>query len=183
MTGSDATRVISIAGDPERREALGRALREAGFTVLIAASPDEAVNPERPSRSGTGPEDGAPPELRIVARAGGASGAALQAGGFEVLLPENAQDAVLADAALALLRWSAAVPMRDAGVSAEGSLAAVCHDLRTPLSVMIGWVHLMQSGKLDEAGTRRAIDKLHDSLGEQVRILDKMLELPDGSAR
>ncbi len=113
MTGSDATRVISIAGDPERLEGLSRALREAGFIVTIAAP---AIGPAQ-------------------------------------------------------------------GEFGERSLAAVCHDLRTPLSVMIGWVHLMQSGKLDEAGMKRAIDKLHDSLGEQVRILDKMLELPDGSTR
>ena len=112
MTGSDATRVISIAGDPERLEALSRALREDGFIVTIAAP---AIGP--------------------------------------------AQDA-----------------------SVERSLAAVCHDLRTPLSVMIGWVHLMQSGKLDEAGMKRAVEKLHESLGEQVRILDKMLDVPDSSA-
>ncbi len=70
---------------------------------------------------------------------------------------------------------------RNPGASAGRSLAAVCHDLRTPLSVMIGWVHLMQSGKLDEAGMKRAIEKLRDSLEEQVRILDGMLESPEAS--
>jgi len=113
MSGSDTTRVISIAGDPARWEALSRALREAGFTVTTVA-------------------------------------------------PEDSMD-------------------RNPGASAGRSLAAVCHDLRTPLSVMIGWVHLLQSGKLDEAGTKRAIEKLHDSLEEQVRILDGMLETPEAA--
>ncbi len=179
MTGSDTTSVISIAGDPERREALGRALREAGFSVVIAASPEEAMGSEGASRSGSGYGDRTPPQVRIVSRPGSASGTALQADDIEILLPEHARATVLADAALALVRWCAALPARDTGVSAERSLAAVCHDLRTPLSVMVGWLHLMQSGKLDQAGMTRAIEKLHDSLREQVSILDRMLEVAD----
>ena len=163
MSGSDATRVISIAGDPVLREALTRALREAGFIVTIAA-PEEATFPAGAS-FGTGSRNGAPPQVLIVARAGGAPGAAFQA----------------SDASGARAGAAAVGPAQDA--SAERSLAAVCHDLRTPLSVMIGWVHLMQSGKLDEAGMKRAIEKLHDSLREQVHILDKMLEVPDTSTR
>ena len=193
MTGSDATRVISIAGDPGRRETLSHALRDAGFAVTIVA-PQESMNVEGAPRSGAGTSEGAPPQVRIVSRSGGA--VALQSGDLEVLLPEHAQAAVLADAAQALLRWCAAqstFPAGDAsgarageaamdpaqGVSAERSLAAVCHDLRTPLSVMVGWLHLMQSGKLDEAGMKRAIEKLHDSLREQVGILDRMLEVAE----
>ena len=37
---------------------------------------------------------------------------------------------------------------------------ALSHDLRTPLSAMAGWLHLMESGKLDAEGTKRAIGKL-----------------------
>jgi len=53
------------------------------------------------------------------------------------------------------------------------TLRALSHDLRTPLSAMAGWLHLLESGKLDEAGTRRAIEKLRGNIEDQVRTLDR----------
>src|SRR5213083_2769698 len=35
---------------------------------------------------------------------------------------------------------------------ASESARALSHELRTPLAAMAGWVHLMESGKLDDAG-------------------------------
>ena len=49
------------------------------------------------------------------------------------------------------------------------------HDLRTPLSAMAGWLHLLESGKLDAAGTRRAIEKLRGNIEDQVRTIDRYL--------
>jgi signal transduction histidine kinase len=49
------------------------------------------------------------------------------------------------------------------------------HELRTPLSAMAGWLHLLESGKLDEAGTRRAIEKLRGNIEDQVRIIERHL--------
>ena len=51
----------------------------------------------------------------------------------------------------------------------------ISHDLRTPLSAMAGWLHLLESGKLDEAGTRRAIEKLRGNIEDQVRIIERHL--------
>ena len=67
--------------------------------------------------------------------------------------------------------------------SLEQAIGILCHDLRTPLSAMIGWLHLIHSGKLDEAGMKRAIEKLHDNVKDQVRILDRMLDAPEGGAQ
>lgn len=53
------------------------------------------------------------------------------------------------------------------------TLRALSHDLRTPLSAMAGWLHLLETGKLDEAGTRRAIEKLRGNIEDQVRTLDR----------
>ena len=145
------------------------------------AAPEGAGSQERASQSGTASRDGAPPQVRIAARTGGASGAALQAGDIEILLPDHVQAAVLADAAHALLRWCAALPTPQ--VSAERSLAALCHDLRTPLSVMAGWLHLMRSGKLDEAGMKRAVERLQASLEQQIQLLDRMLEVQGGGRK
>ncbi|SRR5258706_10726276 len=52
---------------------------------------------------------------------------------------------------------------------------ALSHELRTPLSAMAGWLHLMESGKLDAEGTRRAIGKLRGNIEEQVRTIDRYL--------
>jgi signal transduction histidine kinase len=52
---------------------------------------------------------------------------------------------------------------------------ALAHELRTPLSAMAGWVHLMETGKLDEAGLKRAITKLRGNIEDQVRTIERYL--------
>ena len=68
------------------------------------------------------------------------------------------------------------------GDNGEGATAlaadakrALSHDLRTPLSAMAGWVHLMETGKLDEAGLKRAITKLRANIEDQVRTIERYL--------
>lgn len=58
---------------------------------------------------------------------------------------------------------------------APDAARALSHELRTPLSAMAGWVHLMESGKLDEAGLKRAITKLRGSIDDQVRMIERYL--------
>jgi len=53
------------------------------------------------------------------------------------------------------------------------SLRALSHELRTPLSAMAGWLHLLETGKLDAMGTKRAIEKLRGNIEDQVRMLDR----------
>ena len=67
-----------------------------------------------------------------------------------------------------------------AGASAGTGLApeaarALSHELRTPLSAMAGWVHLMETGKLDEQGFRRAIERLRGNIDDQVRAIERYL--------
>ena len=57
---------------------------------------------------------------------------------------------------------------------------SLSHDLRTPLSAMAGWLHLMESGKLDEAGMKRAIGKLRGNIDDQVRTIDRFLGATNG---
>ena len=52
---------------------------------------------------------------------------------------------------------------------------ALSHELRTPLSAMAGWVHLMETGKLDEAGFKRAITRLRGNIDDQVRTIERYL--------
>ena len=52
---------------------------------------------------------------------------------------------------------------------------SLSHDLRTPLTAMAGWLHLIESGKLDEAGMKRALEKLRGNIDDQVRTIEKYL--------
>jgi signal transduction histidine kinase len=60
------------------------------------------------------------------------------------------------------------------GISHDAA-RSLSHDLRTPLSAMAGWVHLMETGKLDEAGLKRAINKLRGNIDDQVRTIERYL--------
>jgi len=46
------------------------------------------------------------------------------------------------------------------------------HDLRTPLSAISGWLHLLEMGKLDAAGQQRALARIRSNIDGQVRLLD-----------
>ena len=66
------------------------------------------------------------------------------------------------------------------GAKAEADLPhdaarALSHDLRTPLTSMAGWVHLIETGKLDEAGLKRVASKLRGNIDEQVKTIERFL--------
>jgi signal transduction histidine kinase len=58
---------------------------------------------------------------------------------------------------------------------APDAARALSHELRTPLSAMAGWVHLLESGKLDEAGIKRAASKLRGNIDDQVKMIERYL--------
>jgi signal transduction histidine kinase len=60
---------------------------------------------------------------------------------------------------------------------------ALSHDLRTPLSAMAGWLHLMDTGRLDEAGLKRAIEKMRGNIDDQVRTIDRYLGVSQEGSR
>jgi signal transduction histidine kinase len=68
-----------------------------------------------------------------------------------------------------------------AGASPAGSplapdaARALSHELRTPLSAMAGWVHLIETGALDDAGIKRAASKLRANIDDQVKTIERYL--------
>jgi len=40
---------------------------------------------------------------------------------------------------------------------------------------MAGWVHLLEMGKLDEAGLKRVVARLQGNIDDQVRTIEKYL--------
>ncbi len=131
--------------------------------------------------------------LKVSGAERSATGRALQAAGISFV---EARDA--GEATRALEQCSAAVVLNDgdlipaaeaealsrsitaAAQSSRGALPrdvarSLSHDLRTPLSAMSGWIHLMETGALDDAGLKRAISKLRGNIDDQVRTIDRYL--------
>lgn len=113
-----------------------------------------------------------------------AAGAALRNAGFGVVEVQDwdqAAEALRTGEAELVVADSASINALTEGRRAgPGGLPrdlarSLSHELRTPLSAMAGWLHLMESGKLDEAGLKRAIGKLRGNIDDQVRTIDRYL--------
>jgi len=55
-------------------------------------------------------------------------------------------------------------------------LAVVSHELRSPLTAILGWAHLMKSGKLDEATTKRAVEIIERNADSQNQLIEDLLD-------
>ena len=131
--------------------------------------------------------------LKVAGDERGATGRALRSAGVEVTEIREGREA-----AAAIDACTATLVLRDgellSAAEAEGltkAIAAVSqstrealprdvartlsHELRTPLSAMAGWIHLMETGSLDDAGFKRAITKLRGNIDDQVRTIDRYL--------
>jgi signal transduction histidine kinase/DNA-binding response OmpR family regulator len=56
-------------------------------------------------------------------------------------------------------------------------LATLSHELRTPLSAILGWSHLVRSGKLDEGQLMRAFETIERNARSQSQLIDDLLDV------
>jgi len=56
-------------------------------------------------------------------------------------------------------------------------LATVSHEIRTPLNAIIGWSHLLRSGRLDQATTQRAIETIDRNAKSQAQLIEDILDV------
>jgi signal transduction histidine kinase/CheY-like chemotaxis protein len=56
-------------------------------------------------------------------------------------------------------------------------LATVSHEIRTPLNAIIGWSHLLRSGRLDKATTDRAIETIDRNAKSQAQLIEDILDV------
>ena len=56
-------------------------------------------------------------------------------------------------------------------------LATLSHELRTPLNAVVGWAHMLRSGKLDEAATARAIETIDRNARAQSQLISDILDI------
>ena len=84
------------------------------------------------------------------------------------------------EAAAAIRRGEASLVMCDRkalDAIADGGAERQAGGLPTDVarSAMAGWLHLLESGKLDEAGMKRAIERLRGNIDDQVRTIERYL--------
>ncbi len=56
-------------------------------------------------------------------------------------------------------------------------LAMVSHELRNPLNAMLGWVSLLNSGKLDPEAQARALEVIERNARAQAQLIDDLLDI------
>ncbi|MEH2280199.1 MAG: AAA family ATPase [Nostoc sp.] len=56
-------------------------------------------------------------------------------------------------------------------------LAVLSHELRTPLNPILGWAKLMQSRKLDQATTARALETIERNAKLQTQLIEDLLDV------
>ncbi len=56
-------------------------------------------------------------------------------------------------------------------------LATVSHELRTPLNAVLGWVHLLRTGKLDPATSSRGLESIDRNVRLQAQLTGDLLDV------
>src|ERR1043166_5518969 len=56
-------------------------------------------------------------------------------------------------------------------------LATLSHELRTPINAVLGWVHLMRRGGLDEESVEEGLQVIDRGIRMQVRLIDELLDV------
>jgi signal transduction histidine kinase/CheY-like chemotaxis protein len=64
-----------------------------------------------------------------------------------------------------------------ANQSKDVFLATLSHELRTPLQAMLGWVQLLDTGRLGEAQQRRAIERIGYNVRAQAQLINDLLDV------
>jgi CheY-like chemotaxis protein len=72
---------------------------------------------------------------------------------------------------------------REARMSAERAsllkdefLATVSHELRNPLNSIVGWTHMLESGRLSKADQRKAVETIARNAKAQARLVEDLLD-------
>ncbi|MEW6272679.1 MAG: hybrid sensor histidine kinase/response regulator, partial [Thermodesulfobacteriota bacterium] len=59
----------------------------------------------------------------------------------------------------------------------EEFLSTLSHELRTPLTAILGWVRLLQQGRLDDDTTARALEVIERNVKVQSKLIDDLLDI------
>lgn len=80
-------------------------------------------------------------------------------------------------ARLLVLEQAARAEAEQANRTKDEFLATLSHELRTPLSAILGWSHLVRTGKLDEQQMSRAFETIERNARSQSQLIDDLLDV------
>jgi PAS domain S-box-containing protein len=55
-------------------------------------------------------------------------------------------------------------------------ISTLSHEMRNPLNSIVGWTHLLESGKLSEADREKAVERIARNVKAQARLVDELLD-------
>ena len=64
-----------------------------------------------------------------------------------------------------------------AGRMKDEFLATISHELRTPLNSVLGWLHLLRTGKLDAATSSRGLESIERNVRLQAQLTGDLLDV------
>lgn len=64
-----------------------------------------------------------------------------------------------------------------ANVAKDEFLATLSHELRTPMTTILGWARMLEAGDLDEETTRQAVEVIRRSSQVQAQLIDDLLDV------
>jgi signal transduction histidine kinase/DNA-binding response OmpR family regulator len=80
-------------------------------------------------------------------------------------------------AQLLVREQSARADAEQANRTKDEFLATLSHELRTPLSAILGWSHLVRTGKLDDLQMTRAFETIERNARSQSQLIDDLLDV------
>ena len=93
-----------------------------------------------------------------------------------LLLRTQLRARATAEATAARLRLSEAELQR-ANNAKDDFLATLSHELRTPMTSILGWSQLLAEGLIDESSAREAVDAIRKSAKVQAQLIDDLLDV------
>src|SRR5687767_10704191 len=84
---------------------------------------------------------------------------------------ERERERLLADAHHAREQAEAASRVKDE------FLSTLSHEMRTPLTAIVGWIYLLRGGRLDDPARVRALDAIDRNAGAQAQLISDILDL------
>lgn len=92
-------------------------------------------------------------------------------------LYEDVKRAALEREALLEAERSAREDAERTGRMKDEFLATLSHELRTPLNAMLGWSHILLSGKSNPDDTRRGLEAIARNAKAQTRLIEDLLDM------
>ncbi|MEW6732275.1 MAG: ATP-binding protein [Acidobacteriota bacterium] len=98
-------------------------------------------------------------------------------GGLAIIRDISERKRAEADRLLLIQERAARAEAEAVGRAKDEFLATLSHELRTPLTAILGWAQLLNTGKLDQDATIKALQTIERNARIQTRLIDDLLDV------